>query len=77
VIQSRVTADLALLGFDDNGIGFSFGGGIVGYFTDHVGVRVDLRRFRTVTDLFKDSPLHVESGALNFWRGSLGVALKF
>lgn len=77
VIQSRVTADLALLGFDDNGIGFSFGGGIVGYFTDHVGVRVDLRRFRTVTDLFKDSPLDVESGALNFWRGSLGVALKF
>jgi len=77
VIQSRLTSDLALLGFDDNGIGFNVGGGIMGYFTDNVGVRADLRYFRTVTDLFKDNPLDVDFGGLSFWRGSLGVALKF
>jgi len=77
VIQSRLTSDLGLLGFDDNGIGFNFGGGILGYFGSHVGVRADLRYFRTVTDLFKDNPLDINFGALNFWRTSVGVALKF
>jgi len=77
VIQSRLTSDLALLGFEDNGLGFNFGGGILGYFSDHVGVRADLRYFRTVTDLFKDNPLDITFGGLNFWRGSIGVALKF
>jgi len=77
VIQSRITGELGLLGFDDNGIGFNFGGGILGYFSDHVGVRADLRYFRTVTDLFKDNPLDINFGGLNFWRTSVGVALKF
>jgi len=77
VIQSRLTSDLSLIGFDDNGIGFNFGGGILGYFTSHVGVRADLRYFRTVTDLLEDSPLDVDVGGLSFWRGSVGVALKF
>jgi len=77
VIQSRLTSDLALLGFDDNGIGFNFGGGILGYFGSHVGVRADLRYYRTVTDLFKDNSLGISFGALNFWRTSVGVALKF
>ena len=77
VIQSRLTSDLSLLGFDDNGLGFNFGGGILGYFGSHVGVRADLRYFRTVTDLFKDNSLGVKFGALNFWRTSVGVALKF
>jgi hypothetical protein len=77
VIQSRLTSELSLLGFDDNGIGFNFGGGILGYFTDHLGVRADLRYFRTVTDLFKDNPLDISFGGLNFFRASVGVALKF
>lgn len=77
VIQSRITGELGLLGFDDNGIGFNFGGGILGYFGNHVGVRADLRYFRTVTDLFKDNPLDINFGGLNFWRTSVGVALKF
>ncbi len=77
VIQSRITGELGLLGFDDNGIGFNFGGGILGYFGSHVGVRADLRYFRTVTDLFKDNPLDIDFGGLNFWRTSVGVALKF
>ena len=77
VIQSHLASDLALFGFDDNGLGFNVGGGIMGYFTDHVGVRADLRYFRTVADLFQDNSLDVDFGALDFWRGSLGVALKF
>ena len=77
VIQSHLASDLALFGFDDNGIGFNVGGGIMGYFTDNLGVRADLRYFRTVADLFQDNALDVDFGALDFWRGSLGVALKF
>lgn len=77
VIQSRLTSDLSLLGFDENGIGFNVGGGILGYFTTHVGMRADLRYFRSVSDLFKDNPLDIEFGGLSFWRGSIGVALKF
>lgn len=76
VIQSRLTSQLAI-GSDDNSVGFNFGGGILGYFSNHVGVRADLRYFRSVSDLFEDSLLDIDLGGLSFWRGSLGVALKF
>lgn len=77
VIQSRLRSELAELGFEGNGVGFNFGGGILGYFGSHIGVRADIRRFRSVTDLFKDNILDIDFGGLSYWQGSLGLALKF
>jgi hypothetical protein len=60
----------------DNGLGWNAGGGVMGYFTDHVGVRGDLRYMRG----FNENDLGFDTGdslrALRFWRASIGVVFR-
>jgi hypothetical protein len=54
------------------------GGGVMGFFTDHFGVRGDLRYYRAfgikVTDL-ENAGLGLDK--FNFWRASFGIIAKF
>lgn len=61
--------------FSQNSIGYDFGFGVNGYFTKSVGVRGDIRRFKTFQDLPRISGLSDEH--LMFWRASLGLAIRF
>jgi hypothetical protein len=57
---------------------FNVGGGVMGFFTPHLGVRGDLRYFRAYG--FKISDLQTAGLALDrfdFWRASVGFAAKF
>jgi hypothetical protein len=54
------------------------GGGVMGFFTTHLGVRADLRYFRAYG--FKVTDLQTAGLALDrfdFWRASIGFAAKF
>lgn len=54
------------------------GGGVMGFFTTHLGVRADLRYFRAYG--FKVTDLQTTGLALthfDFWRASIGLAAKF
>jgi opacity protein-like surface antigen len=76
-IRSRVSSLTGSLTNVDEGktsIGYDLGGGITGMFGDHVGIRGDLRRFRTFQDL--DLPFFATE-KLGFWRASAGLALVF
>jgi hypothetical protein len=57
---------------------FNVGGGVMGFFTNHLGVRGDLRYFRAfgikVTDL-QTAGLALDH--FNFWRASVGLVAKF
>ena len=57
---------------------FNTGGGIMGYFSDHMGVRGDLRYYRAfglkLEDL-EDAGLAFDK--FNFWRASFGIVFKF
>ena len=57
---------------------FNAGGGVMGYFSDHLGVRGDLRYFRAfgikLEDL-EDAGLSFDK--FNFWRASFGLVVKF
>lgn len=63
-----------------NNMALNFGGGLMAFFTDHVGVRTDVRYFRTLTD---DDPasgaddVDFDLGDLNFWKWDVGAAFKF
>jgi len=61
--------------FSENSIGYDLGVGVNGYFTKSVGIRGDLRRFKTFQDLPRISGLSDEH--LMFWRASLGLAIRF
>jgi opacity protein-like surface antigen len=59
-----------------NDFGFDVGGGVMGFFNSNVGIRGDIRYFRT----FSGSDETVTGLGLsdfNFWRGSVGVSFKF
>ena len=59
-----------------NDFGFDVGAGIMGFFTSNIGIRGDVRYFRTFrgTD---ENITGVALGNVNFWRGSVGLSLKF
>lgn len=60
-----------------NDFGFDVGGGVMGFFNSNVGVRGDVRYFRSFQGADAGSLTGLGLGNLNFWRGSVGVSFKF
>lgn len=60
-----------------NDFGYELGGGVMGYFSDHVGLRGDLRYFRNFKADIDLSGVDIERGTFNFGRASLGVLFRF
>jgi hypothetical protein len=59
---------------ENSTLGYDVGGGVILYPSAHVGVRGDLRHFHTLEDV---NVLIFTGQKLDFWRASLGLALKF
>jgi opacity protein-like surface antigen len=62
--------------FSDTDFAFDLGGGVMGYFNDHVGLRGDLRYMRTINSNFSGSFPDFDPGNLDFWRLSFGVVFR-
>jgi hypothetical protein len=65
-----------------NDFGVNVGGGLHGFFNEHVGLRGDVRYFRALSDDdngegFLLDPTKFKLGDFNFWRAGVGVVLKF
>jgi opacity protein-like surface antigen len=66
--------------FDDvstNDFGFNVGGGVGGFFTENVGIRGDIRYFRSLQDNEPDDEFDLSVGSFKFWRGTVGVIFRF
>ena len=61
---------------DRNDFGVNVGGGAMIFFGDRVGVRGDVRYFRDVHES-ETGDFDVDLGGFNYWRGSIGLTLKF
>jgi opacity protein-like surface antigen len=59
-----------------NDFGFDAGAGIIGMFSSNVGLRGDIRFFRSLQDNNPDS-FDLSLGSFKFWRGTVGVTFKF
>jgi opacity protein-like surface antigen len=59
-----------------NDFGLDVGAGVMGFFSNNVGLRGDVRYFRGFrgTD---DNATGLTVSDFKFWRGSLGLSLKF
>lgn len=62
---------------NSNDFAVNFGGGVMAFFSEHVGVRADVRYFRTVTDDNPGGGVDFNLGDLNFWKWDVGAAFKF
>jgi opacity protein-like surface antigen len=61
-----------------NDFGLDVGGGLMGFFSRNVGLRGDVRYFRGFRGTSDSSnPSGIALSDFKFWRGSLGLSLKF
>lgn len=60
----------------NNALGYNLGVGMMGFFNQHIGLRGDLRYFRTLEDTNLGSGFDFSPGALRFWRVSGGVTFR-
>jgi opacity protein-like surface antigen len=60
-----------------NDFGVNFGAGVNGQFTDNVGIRGDIRYFRSLQDNEPDGELDLGLSNFDFWRGTVGVTFRW
>jgi opacity protein-like surface antigen len=60
-----------------NDLGVNLGGGVNGQFTDNVGLRADIRYFRSLEDDSNDDEFDLGLSDFDFWRGSVGVTFRW
>ncbi len=61
-----------------NDFGWNAGGGVMGFFSDHVGLRGDIRYLRTInaSDVSVSQPFNFSEGDFHFWRAAIGVVFR-
>lgn len=78
LIKTRVDgAGQFLDDIDKTDIGFNLGAGVIGFFSENIGVRGDVRYFRSLEDDDEDDDLEFDLSSFKFWRGTVGITFKF
>ena len=62
---------------DDNSFGVNVGAGIIAFVQENVGLRGDVRYFRSVQDADPGGGIDLDLGGFDFWRGTVGVTFRF
>lgn len=77
LLRTRITAAEDFFDeISENDFGFNVGAGAIILMNDHVGIRGDVRYFRSLQDI-DAGDLAVELGNFDFWRGYVGVSFGF
>jgi hypothetical protein len=77
VLRSNLESFKELVGFDNSEVAWDFGGGVIVFFGQHVGIRGDLRYFRTFGKV-DFGPIQVgDTDAVDYTRGSIGLVLRY
>jgi len=78
VLRSKSDFGTGVAEIDENDLTWSAGGGLLLFFGSNVGLRFDVRYFRTFDDLeILGIQLAESPGKVDFTRGSLGLVLRF
>ena len=77
LLQSSISAADELFEVDNSEFGFNLGGGAMGFMTDHVGFRGDVRYYRALSDPDEDNEFDIAIGNFDFWRATGGVTFRW
>jgi len=66
-----------LSGYTANDLGYNVGGGVLIFPSAHVGIRGDVRYFRSVGANTVSDLLDLQPGAFNFTRATVGVTFRY
>jgi hypothetical protein len=72
-MKTRLEDSTRLFNVDSSDFGINLGGGLIAYIGHTVGLRADIRYFRSLSDLEGA----VDLGTLDYWRAVGGVSLRF
>ena len=76
LINQHVSTPTGVGDISENDFGFNGGAGVMGYFADHIGLRGDVRYFRSFQNT-EANVVGLEVGHFAFYRASLGVLFRF
>lgn len=77
IIKSHIGDAEDLFDVDSTDWGFNVGAGVSGFFTDNLGLRGDVRYFRSLQDGEPDGDFDVSLSDFRFWRGTIGLVFRF
>ena len=77
MLKTHVSSNDQLFNVTNNDFGFDLGVGMIGFATDHVGFRGDVRYYRSLQDPHPDNEFDFGVGKFDFWRGTVGLAFRW
>ncbi len=77
LLQSNVQGDDDLFEVTNDEFGINLGAGAMGFATDHVGFRGDIRYYRALTDPEPDNEFDIDFGDFDFWRATAGITFRW
>lgn len=77
MLQTDARTNDDLFAVDNREFGFNLGIGAIGFMSDHVGLRGDLRYARSLEDPNEDNEFDIATGSFDYWRGTAGVAFRW
>ena len=77
LMKTHVVDAAQLFSVDSNDWGMDLGVGAMGFMTDHVGFRGDLRYFRDLQDTEQNGGFTLATGKFDFWRGTAGLTFRW
>ncbi len=76
-IMTRVESDLGLIDVKETDFGWNVGGGVMGFFSNSVGFRGDIRYLGNAQNELEDNPFTEDLDRFGFWRLTGGLVLRF
>ncbi len=77
LLKSRVPATAEFFETDRNSFGIVLGGSLIAPLSRSLGLKVDLRYFRGLSDLGSSGAGEIDLSGFHFWRASGGLAFRF
>ena len=77
LIRSHISGNDLFDDLNTNDFGFNVGAGLHGFFSDTIGIRGDIRYFRSLQDHEPDNEFDLALSDFDFWRATVGLTIRF
>jgi len=77
LIRQQLSAAAGLVNYDANDLGYNIGGGVMLFVSRNVGIRGDVRHFRSLGANPVIDLIDLQPGAFNYTRATVGVTFRY
>jgi len=77
MLQTEARTSNDLFSVDNSEFGFNIGAGAIGFVSDHVGIRGDLRYLRSFEDPVEDNEFDIAVGSFDYFRAAVGLTFRW